>query len=307
MPKNANAQVMTMPSDGLWSGRTLAGVAGAIVIVLAAAYLTGAIGDGVLGIAIAAVAGLVITGRVAATLLESAGSIVMRGIIVVVLLPMLALSVLPVVLAILPGSPVATGALSQPGDTIALPEGAGGRLRLLVHGGLGSQGAATVTFELTGPTEPLSGTLERSVSTARIGRSGSATQMHERTSEYLDALMPGAQHSLKLDHLDGPLAGSLDVRVYPDRIPLIVGVLLGGLLLAIVALLAARLQVGSDTVVAAGLAVAFGAFGHQWVTPDSVIRPIIGALIVGALAGGAAGGILAWAARKVLPQRARGT
>lgn len=301
MPKKPNEQVAAISRSEWGTGRTFAIAAGAIVLLLAAGYLSGMIGDGVLGIVIAVVVGLAIAARVAATLLESASGIVARISVVLLAMAMLALAVLPVALTIMPGKPIATGALSQPGDAVSVPDAANGQLRLLVHGGIASEGAASVDFELAGAKAPVEGRLERSTSQARVGRRGTATQVHEHMSEYLNVVLPAGQHSLKLARIDGPLAGALDVRVYRDLFPINLDIIVGAVLLALVALLAARLHVGSDTVVVAGLALAFGIVGHEFITPDSVVRPIVGALIVGALVGGTAGGILAWGARKVLP------
>jgi hypothetical protein len=305
MPKKPNEQVAAVSLNTWSSGRTIAMISGAIVLAIAAAYLGGVIGDDLLGVIIATVVGVAVASRVAVSLLDNAGSGVARVAIVLLALAMLGLAVMPVALTIMPGKPMATGALGQPGDTVSVPQGTTAPLRLLVHGSLSAEGAASVDFEISGAKDPIVGRIERSTSTARVGRRGTATQVHEHTSEYLEAVLPAAQHELELTRLDGPLAGALDVRVFRDWFPQSLDVIVGACLLAIIALLAARLHVGSDTVVLAGLGFAFGVVGHEFVTPDAVVRPLVGSLIVAALAGGSAGGILAWAARQVLPAPAK--
>jgi hypothetical protein len=304
MPKNPQAKAQqsstTLPT-GAGAGRIVVIVGIALVAAIGVGYLTGAIGDRVVGIMMAAAIGLAAAGRFATTMLESAGSGAARASVVVLSAMLLALAVVPAVLTVEPGTPVARGGLAAAGDSFRVPGSTQGSVRLLVHGDLSTQGAAAVDFELGGATKPLTGRIERSISTTRVGRRGVGQEAHERNSEFLDGSLAAGQSSLKLERVEGPLAGALDVAVYPDRFPLGIDILVGAVVLALAALLAARLQVGSDTVVLAGLAIGFGAVCHELVTPDSVVRPMIGAMIVGGIAGIAAGGLTGWGARKLLP------
>jgi hypothetical protein len=306
MPKKAQAQVIAPPADRGWLGQSIAAVVAGLVILAAIAYLSGAVGDAALGVVLAAGVALLSAGRVAVVMLERAGSSVARAGIVASCLAMLALSVLPVALTIMPGRPVATGSLEQVGDTMELPQAVSGSVRLLVHGGINAQGDATVEFELAGAQSPIEGKLERSVSTSRVGRRGVAHEQHERNSEFVDATVAADQHTLKLERVEGPLAGALGLTVYRDHFPLVVDIAAGLLVLALVALMGARLEVGTDTIVAGGVALAFGAVGHEFVTPGAVIRPLIGAAIMALVIGGAAGGIFAALAKRFVQRFERG-
>lgn len=293
------------PSESPWLGRGLAIGATVVVVIMGVGYISGALSDAVVGLVLAAVVGIAASGRATATLLDYAGTPATRAGVLVFAALTVALAVVPIALTIYPGTPVAAGVLDSPGDTLPLPESVSGPVRVFVHGAISVAGSTTVEFELGGFTGPVDGKLQRTVSTARVGRSGSSQQATERNSEFLDARLASGAHALKLERVDGPVAGGLDVRVYNDRFPLWLDVAVAALTLIGIALLGVRLGVGTDTLVAAGVAVAFGAVGHEFVTPDSIVRPLVGAAIVAAVVGGAAGGALAWAARKLLAPPAR--
>jgi hypothetical protein len=307
MAKKTVVQAQTIEShaDSPWLGRGLAIAAALVVVLMGVGWMSGALSDALVGVVLAAVVGLAASGRAASSLLDSAGTPATRVGVLALAAVTVALAVVPVALTIYPGTPVAAGVLESTGDSIKLPESVSGPVRLLVHAALSSAGSASVEFELGGLSGPVEGKLQRTVSTARVGRRGVTQQANERNSEFLDARIASGGHAVKLERVDGPLAGGLDVRVYSDRFPLWLDVVLAVLALVGVALVGVRLGVGTDTLVAAGVAVAFGAVGHEFVTPDSIVRPLIGAAIVAAVVGGAAGGILAWVARKVLPPPAR--
>ncbi len=313
MPKNAPVQAQPIPAarpapvaDSPWLGRILLALGAGVVVLVALAYISGGMGDGPLGIILAALVAVAATGRTASQLLEHAGTSVARASVVVLALIVVALSVVPVTLAIIPGKPVTTGVLTQVGDTLPLPEAAHGPVRLFVEGNLAAAGATTVEFDISGTSALTEGKLGRTVSTRSVGRRGVAQSSNETNTVYLDATIDGAQHQLKLERLDGSLTGGLLVKVFPERLPLWLDIVAGVLALAAVALLAAFLQVGTDAVVAAGLALAFGAFAHEWVTPDTVVRPLIGAAIAGLVAGGAAGGLFASLAHRIFPPPVKG-
>jgi len=308
MAKKSLAQAEPLPaapSDSPWLGRGLAIAAVVVVIIMGVGYISGALSDAVVGVVLAAVVGIAASGRATSSLLDYAGTPATRAGVLVFAAVTVALAVVPIALTIYPGTPLAAGVLDSPGDTLTLPESLSGPVRVFVHGALSTAGSTTVEFELSGFTGPVEGKLQRTVSTGRVGRRGVTQQATERNSEFLDARLASGLHALKLERVDGPLSGGLDVRVYGDRFPLWLDVVVAVVALIGIALLGVRLGVGTDTLVAAGVAVAFGAVGHEFVTPDSIVRPLIGAAIVAAVVGGAAGGILAWVARKLLPPRAR--
>jgi hypothetical protein len=306
MAKKPQPQVQTTVAhvENPWLGRGLLGVAGVAVLLVIVGYLTGAVSDGLLGVVLAAAVGVLSTIRVVGAMLETSGTPLARVGVLVLGLATVGLSFAPVALTIFPGTPVATGVLTEVGSTVQVPDTLKGAVRVLVHGGLNTAGAAAVEFSLGGFTSSLEGKLQRTVTTQRVGRRGSAQEAHERNSEFLDGRLAAGHQGVKLESVEGPLAGGLSLQVFSDRFPLWLDLLLSAVVLALLAVLGVWLHVGSDVVVTGGLALAFGAVAHEFVTPDSIIRPMIGAVIVAAVAGGAAGGIFAWAARKALPATA---
>lgn len=301
MPKKHPAPIPAPRPERRWLGPTLAAAAAVAVLAIALSYLSGAMSEATLGTFIAVAIGLAVAGRVIGSMLENAASTVARLTIVVLAVATLTLAIVPVMLTIFPGSPAATGRLAQVGDTLPLPGTVQGPVRLLIHGVIDAPGNATVDFELGGTASLTEGRLERSVSTSRVGRRGVAHVTHDRNSEFLDAKLAKGAHQLRLERIEGPLAGALDLAVYPDRFPLSIDVVVAVAVLLALAFVAVRMRVGTDTVAAAGVALAFGAVSHQFVTPDAILRPLIGALIVGAIVGASSGGLAAWLARKVLP------
>ena len=217
-------------------------------------------------------------------------------------------TVLPALRTVHPGEAVFGGDVGQVDETIAVPEGFSGPVRLLVSGKLAERGEPSATFIITGTKDPVEGKLERTFGYTRVGRGGRARIAHDHTADFYPAqIQPGARE-LKLDRLRGQLGSRLLVAVYREPIPIAGGPwVLAAVALLLAAIADARLGLKNNLAVAAGMAVAFGLLVTYNATPAAAVGPAVGGLILGAL-GGSLGGWLAGAvARRFVPQaRKRG-
>jgi hypothetical protein len=212
----------------------------------------------------------------------------------------LLLTVFPPIDTVAPGTPLVSGLLPERGASVALPASTPSHVRLLVHVPLPRNGTPEVRFRLTGTEPPAEGKLERTYSSARVGRSGRTQIAHDRSSEYVAAkLAPGAR-ALTLDRLAGETAGPLEVAVYPDRIPPALQWALAIATVIVAALAEARLRKGSIAAIA-GIGVGFGLLVTDNATPTSAIGTALGAVLLGAIAGAAAGGLAAFVAKRLVP------
>lgn len=216
----------------------------------------------------------------------------------------LILALIPVWITIIPGQPLAKGALENAGDTLALPPEARGPVRILVHGGVGGQGNTSVRFRFGGATDAVKGKLARSTNNVRVGRRGRAQVEHLHDTEYLAATIPPDGRRLVLAEIDGPLVGQLAVAVYPGRWPLSWVVVSDLLALVAVALVSAWWRLGAPPPAFCGVALSFGAVAYSLATPTEAVRNELGALMLGGPAGLLAGGLIAWAATRVIAGRA---
>lgn len=210
----------------------------------------------------------------------------------------LLVAAVPALRTVVPGDPLVDGTLGIEGETIPIPAGADGSVRVLVNGKLKEGGEATVSFVITGTEQPVEGKLERTFSTTRIGRSGRARVSHDRNTDFLEArIAPGAKE-LKLDRLQGQLGGRMQVLVYRELVPRWGVFVLAVLALLLVAFADARLGLRGNAVIAGGIGIAFGMLVYTNATPSAAVGPAIGALILGAAAGALAGSLAGWLLRK---------
>ena len=203
----------------------------------------------------------------------------------------LVLSAWPALSAVAPGEPVFRGDLTQEGEAVPVPAGFSGRVRLLVHAPLRPEGEPSVGFTLSGTAEPVDGKLQRTFSTARVGRSGRTRVAHDHTSDWFEASLAPGVSELKLTRLDGRPAGPLTVSVYRDPLPRGTLVALCALALLLAAAADARLGLKGNTAVAAGMSLAFGLLVASNATPTGAVGPSVGGVVLGAILGSLAGWI----------------
>jgi hypothetical protein len=209
------------------------------------------------------------------------------------------LSIAPVWVTVAPGEPMAQGTLERPGDSLSLPEGAGGPVRLWVKGNLGGQGAAVVHFTLNAAGENAHGKLSRTLSSGRVGRRGRTEIVQEHNSVLVATALGSGEPKLRLNDLEGPLNGPLHVEVFRDYWPARWDIVIAVLVLLAVAALSVRLGATTAPASLAGATLAAGIAAYYFATPDAAVRPEIGALILGGPIGLVAGAALAAGARQL--------
>lgn len=285
--------------EELLSSRALPVAAFGALAVAAALFLTGLIPE---GSAAALLALLVATGLTLSMVRPAlAGSVdpTTRRVAVLIALAAGLLCAASAVTSVAPGAPVVQGEVNRAGDRVELPAGAlgpAGRLRLLVHAPLPPGGTPVVEFRFTGGAAPLSGQVERTVSYSRVGRGSRAAVAHDHNEVWVHGAQGAGATALTLDRIDGPIAGPLVVSVYGEWISPLVLWLASLAVLALAAIWEARLR-GSHFAALAGMALAYGLLVHGNATPEAAIGTSIGAILLGALGGALAGGLLALLAR----------
>jgi hypothetical protein len=167
-----------------------------------------------------------------------------------------------------------------------------------VHAAIDGQ-TGQVDYTLKGTTAPVKGSFVRSSSTARVGRRGQTTVMHERTTDFVAAALPDNAGELVLSDVQGRLNGAIEVQVFRDWWPLPIEAPLMLVVLIGLVVLAARAKADASLLSAGAVALSFGVCVYQFASPERAVRPEIGALILALLAGGTLGGMLAWLAKKL--------
>jgi hypothetical protein len=283
------------------SSRALpAGAFGALAIA-AALYLTGLISEG----SAAALLALLVATALALFMIRPAlsGSVdpTTRGVAVLIALAAGLLCAVSAVSSVTPGRPVVQGEVNRAGDRVELPAGAlgpAGRLRLLVHAPLPPGGTPVVDFRFSAGAEPLSGRVERTVSYSRVGRGSRAAVAHDHNEVWVHGALGASATALTLDRIDGPIAGPLVVSVHGEWISPLALWLVSLAVLVLAAFWEARLR-GSHFAALAGMALTYGLLVYGNATPEAAIGTSLGAILLGALGGALAGGLLAMLARLV--------
>jgi len=211
---------------------------------------------------------------------------------------------LPALPAVRPGTPLFEGELGGQGQAMALPEGAQGRLRLLIAGRLREGEERTVTFTVDGPVPPVEGRVERIYGYARVGRGGRTRVAHDHVADWYDARIPAGARELTLRRLSGQLGSRLHVAGYRPLLPMPAGPwALALAALALSALAEARLGRKNAVAVPAAMALAFGLLVTFNATPAQAAGPAVGALLLGASGGALAGWASGALARRLLARK----
>ncbi|HZZ84776.1 MAG TPA: hypothetical protein VFE30_09585 [Anaeromyxobacteraceae bacterium] len=266
-------------------------IAAAVAVAAGVLNFAGLISEQTTGAVVAVAVPFAVAFYMLRPLAEPGRSPLARGVLALAAVLTLALTAWPALSTVAPGEPLFRGDVAQEGEAVPVPAGATGRVRLLVHGALRQGGEPSVSFALSGTVEPVEGRLERTFSTARVGRSGRTRVSHDHTSDWFQASLPNGATELKLSRLSGQLAGPLTVSVYRDLLPRGVLVTLCALVLLLAAAADARLGLKGNTAVAAGTSLAFGLLVTYNATPGAAVGPAVGGVVLGAILGSLAGWI----------------
>lgn len=207
----------------------------------------------------------------------------------------------PALQAILPGAPLFGGDVGIEGETIAVPGGIDGRIRLLVAGRLRDGGEPQATFVFSGTQQPIEGKLERTTSYARVGRLGRERVTHDHISDWYEGVLSPGVSGLRLDRLQGQLGGRLQVTVYRDWMPHGLQLIVSFLVLLLAALADARAGIKGYAAVYSGMSLAFGLLVSFNATPAAAVGPAVGGVVLGAMGGALAGAVADWLGRKLVP------
>lgn len=209
---------------------------------------------------------------------------------------------LPALRTVHPGDPAFSGEVQAPGDTVPIPDGFAGPVRLLVSGKLAGRGEPRVAFTISGTRQPVEGKLERTFGYARVGRSGRARVAQDHDTDFFPAAIAPGGGALRLEQIQGGLVSPLRIAVYREPIPVAGGPwVLAALALLLAAVADARLGGRNNLSVACGMAVAFGLLVTYNATPASAIGPAAGGVVLGAIVGSLAGWAVAAIVRRVVP------
>jgi hypothetical protein len=272
-----------------------------VLVGVAAAYFFDLLPENVTGLLIAVAVVLAACGYAAYALL---GSTRLSAVVVLGVVGLGAIvALIPVVSTLTPGTPLAQGQLFAAGQSLPLPAAARGHVRLLLRGNFGTLSQASVDIVLAAGAEQIYGHLDRIMTQARVGRRGSAMVSEEHNSQYTSGVIPAGVRALTLGDLRGNLPGGLEVRVFHEWVPFLPECIAAAILLLVAAALAGRQRAGVPATAALAIAIMFGIGIYRMATPDAAVRSELGALLFGAVLGGAGGGTLGWIGGKILGRK----
>lgn len=212
-------------------------------------------------------------------------------------------STVPGLDALLPGDPLAQAHVQAVGDTLDVPDGLKGRVRVLVHADLPARGEAVVAVRLTGMKEPLEARFERRSSHQR-GPDGAKRYVafSDPETKFFTAEIPAGARPLHVESFVGHAREMVRIEIYKPALEMAFVGAAGLSALVIVLFLGTRMPLRKHALAAAGVALGFGiAFGAR-ATPASSVRDAGAALLTGGLLGACLGGVLA---RYIRPVRVR--
>ncbi|MCA9520077.1 MAG: hypothetical protein KC609_03860 [Myxococcales bacterium] len=288
-------------------GRALPIVGVILAILFVVAYFFGWLPERFAGLIIAAVVVLGGAGAAAIALLGKDPPKNLRNAAIAVVLVAGIVAAIPIFSTLVPGSPVARGELLAPGQSLELPKGLSGPIRIFLHGELQGTGPANarITFDIG--SSRVIGKLSRTEQRFRTGRRGTGTSLQDHTSEYLSASVPPDAHTLALRDVHGALIGGVHVDVYSELVSFRTAVVLDAVFLLAVAFIAGKLGATGFAAGSVGVAMIFGLLIYRLATPDSVVRPEIGAFVIALVAGMLVGGLLTYLTRRFVGPRGQQT
>lgn len=211
-------------------------------------------------------------------------------------------SIIPGLDGILPGPRRAGGDAQAVGDSVALPSGMHGPVRVLVHAQLPASGNQFIGVSISGATKPFEARFGRTVLHRHGARRKYHTAAHGPEFRYFDAVIPVGAQRLHVDKLVGEPEGRIRIDIYDPKLPLwaVLGVDLFALVVVVLAG-SCGVPLRANAADAAGLALGFGFALSYSATPGFAVGPAFAALLSGAPVGAAVGASLAWIGARWMP------
>lgn len=292
----------------LWYADNIEGRALPIVgligaVLFGTAYFFGWMPERWAGLIIATVVVLGGAGAAAVALLGAQPPKMLRNAAIAVLALATIAAAIPIINTLIPGSPIARGELVAPGQSLDLPKGLSGSIRIFVHGELQGTGAANARVALELGGQELVGHLSRTEQTFRTGRRGTGKSLQDHTSEFLSTYVPANASKLSLREVHGALIGGVHVDVYREWLSFRAALVIDVLLLCAIAFIAGKLGVTGFAAGAVGVTMLFGLMIFRLATPDAVVRPEIGAFVIALVGGMIAGGLLTYLSRRLVGRK----
>jgi hypothetical protein len=200
-----------------------------------------------------------------------------------------------------PGSPLARADGVEVGQSIALPEGAHGEVRIMVAVALSRSRDDLASITLSGGTHLLRAEFATTTShrtDARGGRQHVANRGAE--SRYFDVTIPSGTSSLRVEALTSN--APMRVEVYPAATPWAYYAIACLLILLVSTLVALRAKLSELAVFSAGQSLGFALTFAAWATPSATMGPAFAATIVG-FAAGVGHELLLWSYRRIARAR----
>jgi hypothetical protein len=268
-------------------------------------YTTGLLSESAVGGIVAVLVPLVLGLMVARPALGGSAPAIARALLVGAGVLTFLVAAVPAFEAVHPGEPAFVGELERLDHAVSLPEGLDGKVLVLASARLGGGGDPQVTFRLGGFEPPVEGRLERTYTTARIGRGGSARIARDHDSDWFEASLPKGAKEIRLERVQGLSGGPLRISVHRAWLPHAVAWVLAVLVLLMAAF--GEVRAGSDhgSAVAAGVALGFGLVVSYNVTPTSAVIPSLWAIVLGAIVGAPLAVVARMLVRRVMAPPAR--
>lgn len=260
----------------------------AAIGAVALAYFFGLLGEAVVAMIASVLFAVVLAGVIVHAGFESPNGAVRAATLLCAVLTLGVIGYSSAVVLV-PGSPVATNTLREPGASMALP--APGSYRLQVSARLPASGEPRIAYRLGGGAGSVEGVIERVFGTARARR-GPATRVAQDHDMAGNALMVAGEPPLiKLESLRGEGSkGGVTVRAFKVLSPSVIWAVVG-LLLALATVLEGRLRRSQSMLVASVVGAAIFVPMIEWATPRSAMGPVLGSALL-ATGGGVFGGAL---------------
>jgi hypothetical protein len=202
------------------------------------------------------------------------------------------LTVWPVVAAVMPTATVAEAKGLGTGGIVMLPQGFSGPARILVRGAPPGDANAETQIAVNAGGVRGEAVLARHFEGVRVGKGGRMMVERDAFAKVLTLSIPEGTSQVSVAVGGAGLdANGLTVRVYRDICPLMALVAFD--LLALIAVVMVALRGGESRIIAGGGALlGFAIAATHFVEPAAVIRPLIGALLIGGVGGAAVAGLI---------------